>query len=58
MITKEAQDALYQDMCQDVYKRRKYKHPGIYCIKINGDIVYVGKSLDMLERLAGHILHI
>lgn len=22
----------------------KYEHPGIYCIKINGQIVYIGKS--------------
>ena len=32
----------------------KYEHPGIYCIKLNDQIVYIGKSLNMLERIAAH----
>lgn len=33
---------------------QKYEHPGIYCIKINGQIVYIGKSENMLRRIAEH----
>ena len=34
----------------------KYEHPGIYCIKVDDRMVYVGKSVDMLERVAQHIV--
>lgn len=57
-MTKEQHDALYEEYCQDPYKVQKYQKPGIYCIKINGQIVYIGKSTDMLNRLAGHTLEI
>ena len=30
----------------------KYEHPGIYCIKVDGKIVYIGKSWNMLKRVA------
>ena len=30
----------------------KYEHAGIYCIKIDDDIVYIGKSHNMLMRVA------
>lgn len=36
----------------------KYNKPGIYCIKVRGQIVYIGKSLNMLTRLAQHIFEI
>lgn len=36
----------------------KYDRPGIYCIKFNDKIVYVGKSRNCLERLASHICNI
>ena len=36
----------------------KYNHPGLYCIKIAGKLVYIGKSLNMLERIANHLAHI
>ena len=36
----------------------KYRKPGIYSISLNGQIVYIGKSKDMLHRLASHIQHI
>ena len=32
----------------------KYEHPGIYFIKLNNQIVYIGKSQNMLERIAAH----
>ena len=34
----------------------KYEHPGIYCIKIDSQIVYIGKSQNMLERVAQHFV--
>lgn len=36
----------------------KYEYPGIYCIKLNGQIVYIGKSQNMLERVAAHYVGI
>ena len=31
---------------------KKYEFAGIYCIKIDDDIVYIGKSHNMLKRVA------
>lgn len=36
----------------------KYRHAGIYCIKIDADIVYIGKSANMLRRVAEHYVGI
>jgi len=30
----------------------KYDHAGIYCIKIDDEIVYIGKSHNILKRVA------
>ena len=35
----------------------KYEHPGIYSITIAGKLAYIGKSTDMLCRLAQHIYY-
>lgn len=32
----------------------KYEHAGIYCIKIDDKIVYIGKSYNMLKRISQH----
>lgn len=32
----------------------KFEHPGIYCILLDGKPVYVGKSKNMLLRMAQH----
>lgn len=32
----------------------KYEYAGIYCIKIDSKIVYIGKSANMLRRIAQH----
>ena len=32
----------------------KYEHPGIYSISFDGQIVYIGKSKNMLKRIAEH----
>ncbi len=36
----------------------KYDHAGIYCIKVDEMIVYVGKSVNMLRRVAEHYVAI
>jgi len=36
----------------------KYEHPGIYCIKLDNQLVYIGKSKNMLERVASHYVGI
>lgn len=35
----------------------KYDGAGIYCIKVDGIIVYIGKSTDMLHRVSSHIVN-
>lgn len=54
--------ATYTENVYNWLKRKgladKYEHPGIYCIKINGRIVYVGKSRNMLQRIADHYVGI
>ena len=50
--------ATYEDNAYNWMKRKglanKYEHAGIYCIKIDSDIVYIGKSGNMLWRIAQH----
>ena len=36
----------------------KYDHAGIYCIKVDDRIVYIGKSSNMLWRVAQHYVGI
>lgn len=36
----------------------KYERAGIYCIKIDNEIVYIGKSQNMLRRIAQHYVGI
>lgn len=36
----------------------KYNHGGIYCIKLDNKVVYVGKSRNMLQRIAQHMAEI
>lgn len=48
--------ARYEDNVYNWLKRKgldkKYEHAGIYCIKIDSQIVYIGKSHNMLKRVA------
>lgn len=37
---------------------RKYDYPGVYSISIGNKIVYIGKSRNMLHRIAQHISYI
>ena len=52
----------YADNVCAMLRRRglapKYEHPGIYCIKVAGKIVYIGKSENMLKRVAAHYVGI
>ena len=52
----------YADNVCAMLRRRglapKYEHPGIYCIKLNERVVYIGKSQNMLERIAAHYVGI
>lgn len=54
--------ATYTENVYNWLKRKgladKYELPGIYCIKINEKIVYVGKSRNMLQRIAEHYVGI
>jgi hypothetical protein len=50
--------ANYVDNMYQWLKRRgysaKYEHAGIYCIKLDNLVVYIGKSKNMLMRIAEH----
>ena len=52
----------YADNVCAMLRRRgladKYEHPGIYCIKVEGQILYIGKSENMLKRVAHHYVGI
>lgn len=52
----------YEENVQNWLKRKgfssKYEHAGIYCIKIDNAIVYIGKSTNMLRRVAQHYVGI
>ena len=52
----------YTDNVCAMLRRRglapKYEHPGIYCIKVDGQILYIGKSENMLKRIASHYVGI
>ena len=45
---------MYQWLKRNGYARQ-YEHAGIYQITIDGAVAYIGKSTDMLWRLAQHI---
>ena len=52
----------YVDNMINLLKRKgladRYEFAGIYCIKIDDDIVYIGKSHNMLKRVAQHYVGI
>lgn len=37
---------------------KKYEKPGIYSISIEDKLVYIGKSVNMLERITSHLVNI
>ena len=52
----------YEENVAAMFRRKglspKYEHAGIYCIRIDDQIVYIGKSKNMLERIAAHYVGI
>ena len=50
--------ANYEDNAYNWLKRKglaaKYEFAGIYCIKVDDTIVYIGKSYNMLKRVTEH----
>ena len=54
---KEKAQMAYDRLIKDG-KQSKYNKAGIYSISIDNKIVYIGKSLDMLWRVASHITEI
>lgn len=49
---------MYNKLRQQPLMIQKYEHAGIYCIKINDVVVYIGKSKNMLYRVAQHYVGI
>ena len=39
-------------------KEEKYKAPGVYCIKLDERIVYIGKGKRMIDRVVAHFVGI
>ena len=54
--------ATYEQNTYEWMKRQgledRFGHAGIYCIRIDDSIVYIGKSMDMLRRMAQHYVGI
>lgn len=48
------QNNMYRKLCRNPKMVEKYGRAGIYSININGVIVYIGKSRNMLQRMAQH----
>ena len=48
---------MYWYLIRNGYEK-EFRHAGIYCIKANNEILYIGKSDDMLRRLAEHYVGI
>ena len=52
------QTNMYNKMRQQPNLVQKYEHAGIYSITMNGVVVYIGKSKNMLWRIAQHYVGI
>ena len=48
----------YVEKLQSINKDKYINKAGIYAIKISGQIVYIGKSTNLLNRIASHMYHI
>lgn len=55
MDSKQAAEYTYQEMLKNETLVNKYQKAGIYSIKIKDKVVYIGKSREMLQRIAAHI---
>lgn len=57
-MEKELTQELYKEHLKDKSRVQKYKHPGIYSISLNNNLVYIGKARDILYRICSHIVNI
>ena len=48
----------YEQRIIDANEEKKYRASGIYCIKIDNKIAYIGKSKNMITRVASHMINI
>ena len=48
---------MYEHLKRQGYDK-KYLYPGIYAISVDAHIVYIGKSMNMLKRVAEHYVGI
>ena len=52
----------YEECVRAMIRRRgkeeKYKAPGVYCIKLDDRIVYIGKGKRMIDRVVAHFVGI
>lgn len=54
----QLEKAYVNDKIKEYYNivpAEKYEHAGVYCIKVDEEIVYVGKARDMRTRVASHM---
>ena len=56
--SRQKKDEVKQQLAQNPDIKEKYRGAGIYSIKIDDILVYIGKSQDLLERVAEHIAEI
>ena len=56
--SRQKKDEVKQQLAQNPDIKEKYRGAGIYSIKIDDILVYIGKSQDLLERIAEHIAEI
>ena len=56
--SRQKKDEVKQQVAQNPDIKEKYRGAGIYSIKIDDILVYIGKSQDLLERVAEHIAEI
>ena len=57
MARKSYTENMYQHLKRQGYDK-KYEHAGIYSISIGSQLVYIGKSYNMLKRVAAHYVAI
>lgn len=55
MDTKRRDEEIYEELCKDEDLVHRYQKAGLYSIHIEDKLVYIGKSRNMLKRLASHM---
>lgn len=55
MDTKRRDEEIYDELCKNEDLVHRYQKAGLYSIHIEDKLVYIGKSRNMLKRLASHM---